>query len=455
MTSTMSAEPSPAVERLPVPPLPEDIIAQVCEELFATPLYQYDLSRTPWGPPIEWSKDLCFLRTIPLVSKLWWKPATRCLYEHIIIFQVDQIPLLVRTLTSKDAGIDFGALVRRIALYECVVYPDSNDMGEDVRTIFERCVALEELSFQRHPDCQDAFSEDDEVSENGVNPVWIFPQIVFPTLAERNPAMLRKLDLLSLNCRRWPEKATTTLYNLILACPRITSFTMQNLEIPAGLAPPVLEYLRELTLHLQYSAPPSQHSARDVWTWGLPNLRSLTLFNSSKLPTAVLERLGRTLTYLYLCYPIPCKDLQLARLSELCPVLEHLVLYPRPYSPNRMSAALRGESEPDSTVSFRNLRHLDVWLKGDTFRTMWRADAAAALVAHARSGLAPALQGMRGLLSLSPSSMPALADLPTICPPSAIARADDTRLLCVYDIPMIQTAWCVRPVDDFWLNRGM
>ena len=431
-----------------VPPLPEDIIAQVCEELFATLFYQYDLSRTPWGPPIEWSNDLRFRRSIPLVSKLWWKPATRCLYEHIVIFQVDQIPLLDRTLISKDAGINFGALVRRITLHECVVYPDTDGLGEDVRIILERCIALEELSFQGHPDCEDAFLESDQVSENGVNPVWIFPRIVFPTLQARGPTMIRKLDLLSLNCRRWPENATTAFYNLVLACPRITSIAIQNIEIPIGLVPPVLEYLKELTLRLQYSPPVSQTSPRDLLTWGLPNLRSLTLLNTSNLPTAVLEKLGRTLTYLYLCYPIPCKDLQLLRLAELCPALEHLVLYPRPYSPDQMSASLHRapESGSESTAPFRSLRHLDVWLTGGTYK-MWSADAAAVLVAHARSGFAPALQGIRGLLSLSPSSMPSPADLPTICHPSSIAHAEDTRVVCVYETPMVQTAWCVRPVE--------
>ncbi|PIL23295.1 hypothetical protein GSI_14605 [Ganoderma sinense ZZ0214-1] len=451
-----SAEWSRTAVQRPVPSLPEDIIAQVCDAIFATPLYEYDLSRTLPGLPSSYSNDLDFLQGIPLVSKIWWKPATRCLYEHIIIRQVGQIPLLVRTLTSKDAGIDFGTLVRRITLYECVVYPDSDGLDEDVRTIFERCVVIEELSFQRHPDCEDVIEEGDRVvvSEYGANPVWIFPQIIFPTMAARSPTMLCKLDLVSLNCRRWKEKAITALYNLLLASPRITALTIQNVEIPIGLVPPVLEYLKELTLLLQHSTSPSPPFPHDVWTWGLPNLRSLTLLNGFKIPTTILEKLGRTLTYLYLCYPIVCEDLQPALLSRLCPVLEHLVLYLHPFTLERVSATFRSASE--SGAPFRRLHYLDMWLTGDAYRryrTVWGASDAAAFVASARSTFAPALVGVRALPALSLSSLPALADLPNICHPSALERTDDTRVVCVYDIPMLQTTWCVRPAEDWWLNR--
>ncbi|KAI1786825.1 hypothetical protein LXA43DRAFT_1184931 [Ganoderma leucocontextum] len=449
MTPAGLAESSHTVVR-PIPTLSEDIVAQVCDEIFATPIYQYDLSLPCWLRS-QWLDDVRFRKGIPLVSKLWWKPATRGLYEHVIIRQVDQIPPLVRTLTSKDAGFDLGALVRRITLHWCVVYPpDSNSLGEHVRAIFERCVALEQLSFQRHPDCEDAVSESDSlVSQRGIdiNPVWIFPQIIFPVLQAQGPTMLRKLDLVSLNCGRWEEKATTALYNLILASPRITTLAIQNLHTP-GSEPPTLEFLEELCLCLQYFTPPdpNQPSSRDVWMWGFPSLQSLALLNGYELPTIILKTLGRTLTYLHLCYPIRCEDLRFDRLSQLCPVLEHLVFYPQQYSPEWISGA--------SMEPFRRLRYLDVWLQPHVYKTRWSSNTAASLVERARSGFAPALEGVRGLLVLMPLYLP--SDLPgTICHPSVITRADGTRFVCVCDVPMVQTAWCVRPVADWWLDREM
>nr|VWO98044.1 Polyphosphate kinase (EC (ATP-polyphosphate phosphotransferase) (Polyphosphoric acid kinase) [Ganoderma boninense] len=451
MTSAGSADSSHTAVRRPLPPLPEDIIAQVCDEIFATPLYQYSLSRTLPGLPGPYSIHLHFLHGIPLVSKLWWKPATRCLYEHIIIRQVEQIPLLVRTLTSKDAGLDFGTLVRRITLYECIVYPDSDNVDEDVQTIFERCVAVEELSFKSHPDCKDVISEDDKVtiSENGANPLWICPNIIFPALGARGPTMLRKLSLVTLRHLKWPEKATTALYNLMLASPRIATLSIQNMELPTDLVSPVLEYLEELTLRLQpYATPPGP---RELWTWGFPNLRSLTLLNAIELPTIILKNLGSTLTHLHLCYPITCQALQSALLSELCPVLEHLVLCPRLFTPERLSTAFL--VSPESGPPFRRLRYLDVWLRSNAYRRTWGADKATAFVAHARSSFAPALEAVRGLVLLSSSSVPTPEELPTVCHPSALGGPEDTRVVCVCDVPMLQTAWCVRPVDDWWLSR--
>ncbi|PIL31147.1 hypothetical protein GSI_05844 [Ganoderma sinense ZZ0214-1] len=120
------------------PVLPPDIIAQVCEQIFAAPLHQYDLSLTR-GRNGQWSNEMYFRLSLPLVSKTRWKPATRDLYKHIVLRRLQQIPYLARTLSSKDAGIDFGALVRKITLFRyIVVLPDWNISCRGLQAIFDR-----------------------------------------------------------------------------------------------------------------------------------------------------------------------------------------------------------------------------------------------------------------------------------------------------------------------------
>ena len=37
----------------------------------------------------------------------------------------------------------------------------------------------------------------------------------------------------------------------------------------------------------------------------------------------------------------------------------------------------------------------------------------------------------------------------------AAAGEDGSRLVCVRDIWVVQTAWCVRPLADWWLDEDM
>lgn len=107
----------------------------MCKELFRdnTPEPdQYDLS-LPRVAPDQWCAEQRFRKGLALVSRFWWEPATRALYEHVILRRVDQIAAFARTLRipAEDAGVDFGAMVRRITLHECVVvFPECNIVDE-------------------------------------------------------------------------------------------------------------------------------------------------------------------------------------------------------------------------------------------------------------------------------------------------------------------------------------
>ena len=86
------------------------------------------------------------------MSKTWRQSATRGLYEQVVIRHLGQISRLARTLSSKDAGIDFGALVRKVTLHHCiVVLPDWHVKARSLEAVLKRCVALEEFSFHDHP----------------------------------------------------------------------------------------------------------------------------------------------------------------------------------------------------------------------------------------------------------------------------------------------------------------
>ncbi|KAM5535258.1 hypothetical protein V8D89_011064 [Ganoderma adspersum] len=443
-----------------LPILPADIIGQVCQQTFATPLHQYDLSLMR-GHNSQWSSELRFRASLPLVSKTWWQPATRGLYKHVVIRRLGQISRLARTLSSKDAGIDFGALVRKITLYHCiVVLPDWHVKSRSLETVFKWCVALEEISFHGHPNCEDSVMDGEGEDENWwerpfgpTNPIWIFPKIVFPALYVRAaPTALRKLDLASLDLDVHVQKNMhVALHMLILASPRLASLSIQNYRAPIRKLP-TLAFLEELSLDFRGDAP--KPSSRAIWMWGLPRLRSLTVV-LTELPVLALEKLGCTLTYLHLSSSsadAPCTGAGFAQLSQLCPALEHLVFYPQAHSADGICALL------DSVEPLLNLRHLDVWLRGPQDTKTWTPSEAASLLEHLRSRVAPALSSARGLLAVTP--LPHGADLPaTICHPSALPRAgvgeSGTRFVCVGDVWIVQTAWCVGPLGDWWLDEGM
>ncbi|KAI1786824.1 hypothetical protein LXA43DRAFT_926999, partial [Ganoderma leucocontextum] len=346
-----------------VPTLPGDIIAQVCRETSDSTLDQYNLSLTHVARS-QWCAEQRFRKGLPLVSKLWWKPATWALYEHVVIRQVGQLTALARTLGAEDAVIDFGALVRRITLHECVVVlPDYNIAGEDVRTVFERCVALEELSFQRQPDGVDACVESDNrvhPPHACINPIWMCPQIIVPALQARGPTTLRKLDLVSFECDRRNPDLAVALFNLISASPRITALAVQNLEATTGPELPSLEFLEELTLQLPYLAP--LLNTRDIWRWDFPRLRSLTVLECYRIPLLVLEHLGCALTYLHMHSDTYNGDPDLARLPVLCPALEHLVLHPSEPLAEWGPALLQTAAAAAAKEPFPKLRFLDVWI---------------------------------------------------------------------------------------------
>ena len=405
------------------------------------------------GPQSQWCAELRFRKGLALVSRLWWEPAIRGLYEHIVIRRFGQISALARTLSSQEAGIDFSALVRRITLHQCAFFWPCVDVAcEDLRSILERCVALEEFSFRGHPECDNAYSDEHKAQplpQSCFNPIWLFPQTIFPALHARGPTALRKLDVLELDC--WQPPVVTALLNLVAASPRITTLAIRNFNLPANFGLPTLEFLEDLWVNFdfQHFSPVSASSSRAMWKWDLPKLRSLTIFQDEALPT-MLETLGRSLTYLHIASDVPSFGDDFGRLSQLCPVLEHFAFYPPyPLRQGGAGALFRGRVEP-----FRRLRHVDLWFRDELDPVLWHPDAAAAELRDMRAKFAPVLESVRGLIWY-PTDPPVHDDLPKICHPSGIAHAGDSRFVCLRGVWMVQTDWCVRPLGDWWLGEDM
>nr|VWP01788.1 Beta-lactamase (EC [Ganoderma boninense] len=361
------------------------------------------------------------------------------------------------------ARFNFGALVRKVTLYQCIVmFPYWDVKPRPLQAVFKRCSYLEEVSFIRHPCCDDSIGYLDNdrwwerMSGPESNPFWILPKLVFPALQAHAPATaLRKLDLASFDC--WDDsdldsdadvrEMHVAIHSLILVSPRLTSLALPHYRAPTKKLPS-LPYLDELYLDFCGHAP--KPSSRAVWMWDLPRLRSLTV-STNELPTIALEELGRSLVYLHVSSSTPCTGAGFAQLSRLCPLLEHFIFYPQVHTPEGI-CALFDLGEP-----LHNLRHLDIWLRGVADTQAWTPSDAASLLAHMRARAAPALESARGLLAVTPLPR----DLPVICHPSMLtqdedgARADRTRFACVRDVWMAQTAWAVQPVGDWWLDDGM
>ena len=371
------------------------------------------------------------------MSRMWWEPATRALYTNIVIRRFGQIPTLARTLISKDTGLNLGALVRSITLYECVTFAWCTDV---IRTAFEtaleQCTRLEELSFHPHPDLSDERKQRGDrfwdFRHNTTphytyssNPVWLLSNVIFPTLSCRNSQTLRRLHL-RVDCT-WDAPSATSLHRLLTTSSGLRKLTLYVPLIPDHRQLPKLSQpqLEDLTLEIEdYSF--------DLWLWELPKLKSLTMNDCDELPIRFLESYGLNVTFLNVWrshHTVSIIDLE--QLPQLCPVLEHLACS---ILPEDILASLHGTTEP-----FRRLRYLDIWYNRAV--TQDPPD----FVEIARSSFAPELERMRLLSNLRPHD-----DLPIICHPSMVTTINGSRLVCVSDRWIEQTAWRVRAVEDWW-----
>ena len=116
--------------------------------------------------------------------------------------------------------------------------------------------------------------------------------------------------------------------------------------------------------------------------------------------------------------------------------------------------------EPASGEPLRSLRYLDAWLRGPEETCPWTSNDAASLVSRARSRPRSRPRAACGLRLAAKSAAasgpgPLPHDLPAVCHPSLVTRADEARFACVRDVWMAQTAWCVRCAGDWWLDEGM
>ncbi|PIL31145.1 hypothetical protein GSI_05841 [Ganoderma sinense ZZ0214-1] len=216
--------------------------------------------------------------------------------------------------------------------------------------------------------------------------------------------------------------------------PELTSLAIQNYPVHTNnlRSLPLLE-----ELYLDFRGHTPKPSSRAIWLWDLPQLRSLTVI-LAELPLTALDKLDRMLTYLHLSSDTPCTGAAFAQLSQLCPVLEHLVFYLQAHSTGAICALF------DSVAPLRKLRHLDAWLRGVPDTQAWTSTQPLCGRASLESG--------RSLLAVTP--LP--CDLPAICHPSMVAHAETsgTRFMCVRDVRMVQTAYCDPDPADVDVSEG-
>ncbi|KAI0721259.1 hypothetical protein C8T65DRAFT_631169 [Cerioporus squamosus] len=200
---------------------------------------------------------------------------------------------------------------------------------------------------------------------------------------------------------------------------------------------------------------------RDFTDWAtsslqLPNLTSLTLIDyDGHIPLPFLAAHGGRLTYLH-CYPpekspdtwhVSSVQFGFDELSDVAPMIEHLIVCTQSV-PHLLRDLSQGER------SLLHLRYLDIWMRlpGLTRQRVLEEsfkeyDAATG----ANKEKFPALGEHIRFLSYHGHS-----DLPKICHPSAISADDEIRALCIRDICVVQTSWCVRANEDFVeLDEGL
>ncbi|KAI0712822.1 hypothetical protein C8T65DRAFT_739235 [Cerioporus squamosus] len=151
--------------------------------------------------------------------------------------------------------------------------------------------------------------------------------------------------------------------------------------------------------------------------WSMPSLTSLTAIDCSRLPTSLLVEHGRRLRYLHMYSRADASfgaEFDSDRLSELCPVLEHLILPSHPLTPIQLHA--------------HSLRYLDIWRVAREHTAAWESK-----YLHREGSSVPALRCVRLLLTRAPENMrdPAekwacgTPDWPRICHPALLDGTPD------------------------------
>ncbi|KAI0800899.1 hypothetical protein C8Q74DRAFT_453877 [Fomes fomentarius] len=451
------------VPRVSATKLPTEILLLILRHNMS-PLHELDISLSQ-GPRSLWLAESRTRKAHCLVCKSWSNPATRVLYEQIVIRRMGQIPALAQTLASVP---ELSTFIREIHLKSLLVWRGFTEVvREDLAFIIQRSAALRRFVYDQRlsafPVAEDLSDERDlEV----VCPAFFHPSAPGIILGERIAGGLRELELIML----LTESALQHLHLMLLDASSLVSLT---LGAPANfgrsyhdlyqLGPLHLPALESLQVERCIHHPSFLKYISELWN--MPRLKSLSVLYCFAIPAGLLEKHGASLTYLNIHPAVTgttddspgsmhfhSDDLE--RLTGWCPNLAHLAV--PIHSPNDIS------SHPG--LRLPALRHLDVWLllvRSD-FRTLRQVSEEAGRL---RAELKPKVddgrfQSLKTVRILDCGHYdhhelpwvchPSMVDagrVPWVCHPSMMVDAGRVRVVHWHGIAYFQTVQCVLPTD--------
>lgn len=425
----------PSVTQQPICPhkLPHEILLVILKATRAPRYLRAPSVNACHGSNSAWLAELRIRKALLLVCKGWSGLATELFYEDIVLRRMGQIIALADTLTANHGTQrNLAVLVKSIRLDTCIILgPCADAVRDALASILSLCVALRAFEYHTAKSFSTTLTLPPGDSAGAFNPSWFVedgPEAFQLAFRER-VSMLTSLDL----AMRLSHKQVAHLHLKLLSaatCLEILKVgQVYHVESEGDHLDslPVLDLPKLKALYLPVFEP--RFVAYVSTNWVIPCLKQLTtLFTSETLPRGLLAAHGAGLIYLHL-YPKRDLDLairneDLARVVELCPVVEHLVL--------GLPIAMFGNRSKLSAFCAlpTALRYLDIWTWGHAFHSLRRYKFPASVAVH-----------VRYLNRRLP-----FVDLPTICDPRIPLEGDETRIV---EFPWTQAAWskhCVFPV---------
>ncbi|EIW54453.1 uncharacterized protein TRAVEDRAFT_52159 [Trametes versicolor FP-101664 SS1] len=271
-------------------------------------------------------------RRLILVCKWWSGRATELFYEDIALRRMGQILALADVLAVNQAARkNLAQLIKSIRLDACVILGPCADVArEALQSIFTLCTALQTFEYHPAKNFCTAITPPPEDDSGVFNPAWFVDSTFgsFQVAFQERVAGLVVLDI----AMPFTHKQVAHLHELLSVAVRLETLKLgpvQDTEAEEDYLGPLrvvqLPQLKELYV--------PNDEARFVRylsrTWEMPLLERLTTRHASSIPSTLLAAHGRRLLYLHV-YPSKIESaaagVDFKRLTELCPLLEHLVL---------------------------------------------------------------------------------------------------------------------------------
>ncbi|KAG6860459.1 hypothetical protein C0995_010813 [Termitomyces sp. Mi166 len=285
------------------PGLPPEILSGIFLRAIA-PEFLLDSSLTA-GPDSPWWKAMETALSVSTVCQSWHLPGIRLLYENVVFRNLRQLPFFLRTIETNP--LTYQNLVKHITIY-AFVYPHYGaSFSRYLQNIINSCPSLKRFSF--------------------LSPVELPCTAVIPTL---NSGITHL-------CLR---TATPTIL-FLLDCVRdsLISLTITVHHAPLEIINTdktfLLPNLQDLSIYVEDKEPLN----RILDLLLVPRLQRFifsSVFDtddSLASLTSFLETYGRRVTLLHLwSVPLRAPCMGLWKLLQVCPVLEHIALYPGFYT---------------------------------------------------------------------------------------------------------------------------